>query len=72
MEATRKLSRFYDDRARWSEVGPYRQCPLELADERNKSSQGEPYRRRRERSGGDFSPALTEGGAVPPAFTHPV
>lgn len=46
VEATRNLSRFYEDRARWSEVQPYMQCLFELADERNDSSPGEPYRRR--------------------------
>ena len=46
VEATRILSRFYEDRARWSEVQPYMQCLFELADERNYSSPGEQYRRR--------------------------
>ncbi len=46
VEATRTLARFYDDRARWSEVQPYMQCLFELADERKDSSPGEPYRRR--------------------------
>lgn len=46
VEATRNLARFYDDRARWSEVQPYMQCLFELADERKDSSPGEPYRRR--------------------------
>lgn len=46
VEATRKLSRSNEDRARWSEVQPYIQCLFELADERNDSSPGEQYRRR--------------------------
>ena len=46
VEATRNLSRFYEDRARWSEVQPYMQCLFELADKRNDSSPGESYRRR--------------------------
>lgn len=46
VETTRNLSRFYEDRARWSEVQPYMQCLFELADERNDSSPGEQYRRR--------------------------
>ena len=46
VEATRNLSRFYEDRVRWSEVQPYMQCLFELADERNDSSPGEEYRRR--------------------------
>lgn len=46
VEATLNLSRFYEDRARWSEVQPYMQCLFELAGERNDSSPGEPYRRR--------------------------
>ena len=41
VEATRNLSRFYEDRARWSEVQPNMQCLFELADERNDSSPGE-------------------------------
>lgn len=43
---TRNLSRFYEDRAQWSEVQPYMQCLFELAVERNDSSPGEQYRRR--------------------------
>ncbi len=46
VEATRNLSLFYEDRARWSEVQPYMQCLFELAPERNDSSPGEQYRRR--------------------------
>lgn len=46
MEATRNLSRFFENRARWDEVQPYMQCLFELADERNDSSPGELYRRR--------------------------
>ncbi|UCV01575.1 hypothetical protein KI609_19225 [Acidovorax radicis] len=46
VEATRNLARFYDDRAKWTDVQPYMQCLFELADERKDSSPGEPYRRR--------------------------
>jgi hypothetical protein len=46
VEATRNQSRFYEDRARWSEVQPYMQCLFELAPERNDTSPGEQYRRR--------------------------
>ena len=46
VEATRNLSRFYEDRARWSEVQPYMQCLFELAVGRKDSSPGEQYRRR--------------------------
>jgi hypothetical protein len=46
VEATRNLSRFYEDRARWADVQPYIQCLFELADERKDSSPGQPYRRR--------------------------